>query len=97
MTEETTTVIKPGPKWTVNKTFSTFEEATSQVETLKNQWAKDKQENMQTKVRRRANGKFLVKYRLDPTIKKENKKNGSGNRKNKSNTKKGRTDTGTSV
>ena len=97
MEKEQKEEVKPGPKWTVNKTFSTFEEATSQVKTLKNQWAKDKQENMQTKVRRRANGKFLVKYRLDPTTKKENKKDGSGNGKNKSNTKKGKTDTGTSV
>ena len=39
---------------------------------------------------------FLVKYRKDPAFQKETK-SGSGNKKNKGNTKKGKTDTGTSV
>tara|TARA_R110000824_G_scaffold99152_3_gene236275 strand:- start:1528 stop:1821 length:294 start_codon:yes stop_codon:yes gene_type:complete len=97
MTEETVTVIKTGPTWTNDHMFATYEEATTRLEKLTTKWTDDKQENMQTKVRLRANGMFLVKYRKDPAFQKEKKKNGSGNGKNKNNTKKGKTDTGTSV
>jgi len=96
MTEEVKEVEKPGPKWTLNKTFPTYEGATKQVEILKNSFTENKQENMQTKIRRKANDTFLVKYRKDPAFTKETK-NGSGNKKNKGNSKKGKTDTGTSV
>tara|TARA_Y100001970_G_C14197573_1_gene839051 strand:+ start:357 stop:647 length:291 start_codon:yes stop_codon:yes gene_type:complete len=96
MTEEVKEVQKSGPKWSLGKTFPTYEEATNQVEVLKKSFTENNQENMQTKIRRKANGMFLVKYRKDPAFAKE-AKNGSGNKKNKGNTKKGKTDTGTSV
>ena len=38
---------------------------------------------IQTKIRRRANGKFLVKYRQDPTLVEEKKKNGKKDRKSR--------------
>jgi len=88
MTEETQ---KPGPKWTLGKTFPTYEEAENQITVLKNSFVENKQENMQTKIRRKANGSFLVKYRKDPAFQKETK-DGSSNKKNKRNTKKGKAD-----
>ena len=97
MKKEQKAEVKLGSKWTNDHMFATYEEATTRLEKLTGKWTEDKQENMQTKVRHRANGMFLVKYRKDPAFQKENKKNGSGNGKNKSNTKKGKTDTGTSV
>tara|TARA_R110002012_G_scaffold320862_1_gene546259 strand:- start:1710 stop:2000 length:291 start_codon:yes stop_codon:yes gene_type:complete len=96
MTEEVKEVQKPGPKWSLGKTFPTYEEATNQVEILKKSFAENNQENMQTKIRRKANDTFLVKYRKDPAFTKETK-NGSGNKKNKGNSKKGKTDTGAGV
>tara|TARA_R100000808_G_C2018405_1_gene67775 strand:+ start:168 stop:449 length:282 start_codon:yes stop_codon:yes gene_type:complete len=89
-------IEKPGPKWTLNKTFSTYEEATQQVEVLKKSFTENNQENMQTKIRRKSNGTFLVKYRKDPAFQKETK-NGSSNTKNKGNSKKGKVDSGTGV
>ena len=96
MTEEVKEVQKPGPKWSLGKTFPTYEGATNQVEILKKSFAENNQENMQTKIRRKANDTFLVKYRKDPAFTKETK-NGSGNKKNKGNSKKGKTDTGAGV
>ena len=43
-----------------------------QVGTLKS-FMENNQENMQTKIRRKANGMFLVKYRKDPAFQKETK------------------------
>lgn len=89
--------VKAGPKWTNDHVCSTYEEAVARLAKLNAIWTDDKQDHMQTKIRRRANGKFLVKYRKDPAFTKENKKDGRSNRKNKRNTKKGKADTGTSV
>ena len=51
MSEEIETIkVKPGPKWTNDNTCSTHLEALTRVEKLKDEWAKKKQENMQTKV-----------------------------------------------
>mgnify|MGYP003151786059 FL=1 len=91
MTEDAKEVQKPGPKWSLGRTFPTYEEAANQVEVLKKSFTDNNQENMQTKIRRKSNGMFLVKYRKDPAFAKETK-NGSGNKKNKGNTKKGKTD-----
>jgi hypothetical protein len=91
------TEIKSGSKWTNDHMFPTYEEAIDRLAKLNTMWTKDKQDHMQTKIRRRSNGKFLVKYRKDPAFTKESKKDGRSNRKNKRNTKKGKTDTGTSV
>ena len=96
MIEEVKEVQKPGPKWSLGKTFPTYEGATKQVEILKKSFTENNQENMQTKIRRKSNGTFLVKYRKDPAFQKETK-NGSSNKKNKGNSKKGKADTGTSV
>ena len=90
MTEEKKT--KKGKAWT-NANFSdTYEEACTQVTTLKQNWSKKGQEHMQTKIRRRPDGRFLVKYRKDPEHSKESKENGNNSKKNKRNTKKGKFD-----
>lgn len=90
MTEEKKT--KKGKAWT-NANFSdTYEEACTQVTTLKQNWSKKGQEHMQTKIRRRSDGRFLVKYRKDPEHSKESKENGNNSKKNKRNTKKGKFD-----
>ena len=47
MTEEVKEVKKPGPKWSLGKTFPTYEEATNQVEVLKKSFTENNQENMQ--------------------------------------------------
>ena len=83
-------------KKTQNKTYNITRGASSSlkelVEVLKKSFKENNQENMQTKIRRKSNGMFLVKYRKDPAFAKETK-NGSGNKKNKGNTKKGKADT----
>ena len=40
-------------------------------------------DEIQTKIRRRANGMFLVKYRQDPALIKEEKKSGKKSRKSR--------------
>jgi len=87
MSEEIKTVkTNPGPKWTNDNTCSTHLEALTRVEKLKEEWIKKKQENMQTKVKRKADGRFIVKYRKDPAFTTKETKNGNSNRKNKRNT-----------
>jgi hypothetical protein len=97
MKKEQKEEVKLDSKWTNDHMFPTYEEAIERLTKLNTIWTNDKQDHMQTKIRHRANGKFLVKYRKDPTFVKETKKNGRNNRKNKGNTKKGKVDTGTSV
>ena len=63
-----------GHSWTNAGFFDTYDLAKQQTEEIK-------QSGLQTKIRRRANGKFLVKYRQEPTLKKEEKKNGKKDRK----------------
>ena len=84
MTEETKTI--PGPPWTNDKICQTHLDALTRIEKLKEDWQKKKQENMQTKVKRKADGRFIVKYRKDPAFTKKETKNGNSNRKNKRNT-----------
>jgi len=86
------TEVKLGSKWTNDHMFPTYDEAINRLTKLNTMWTSDKQDHMQTKIRRRANGMFLVKYRKDPAFQKENKKNGSNNKKNKRNSKKGKVD-----
>ena len=81
MTEETK--IKPGPKWTNDKTLSTHLEALTRVEKLNLDWKNKKQESMQTKIRLRSDGRYLVKYRKEPIHNEKEIKDGNHNRKNK--------------
>jgi hypothetical protein len=76
---------------------TTYEEAIDRLAKLNTMWTNDKQDHMQTKIRRRATGKFLVKYRKDPAFQKENKKNERSNKKNKRNPKKGKTNAGADI
>ena len=64
MTENKT---NQGHSWTNAGFFSTYELAKEKVTKIQN-------EGLQTKIRRRANGMFLVKYRRDPALIKEEKK-----------------------
>ena len=80
MTEETK--IKPGPKWTNDKTLSTHLE---------------KQESMQTKIRLRSDGRYLVKYRKEPIHNEKEIKDGNHNRKNKRTTNSPKFDAYTSI
>ena len=57
--------IKEGPKWTNDRLFSLHLEALERIEKLKVEWSNKKAPNMQTKVRRRADGRFQVKYRKE--------------------------------
>ena len=81
MTEETK--IKPGPKWTNDKVFSTHLEALTRVEKLILDWKNKKQESMQTKIRLKSDGRYLVKFRKEPTNIEKEMKDGNRNRKNK--------------
>jgi len=56
--------ISQGHPWTDAGFFSTYELAKEKV-------AKINSNELQTKIRRRANGSFLVKYRKDPALIKE--------------------------
>tara|TARA_R100001082_G_scaffold28775_1_gene14442 strand:+ start:92 stop:361 length:270 start_codon:yes stop_codon:yes gene_type:complete len=60
--------ISQGHPWTDAGFFSTYELAKEKV-------AKINSNELQTKIRRRANGSFLVKYRKDPALIKEETKN----------------------
>ena len=73
--------VKQGKPWTSGGFFDSYEFATQGVAELKEKWKETKQEHMQTKIRRRTNGKFLVKYRKDPSFIKEERKNGKKDRK----------------
>jgi len=65
MTENETVLGRP---WTDAGSFDTYELAKEKV-------AKINSDELQTKIRRRANGSFLVKYRKDPALIKEETKN----------------------
>ena len=75
--------IKEGPKWTNDRLFSLHLEALERIEKLKVEWSNKKAPNMQTKVRRRADGRFQVKYRKEPVLNEKETKDGNRNRKNK--------------
>jgi len=95
MTEEKTQ--KPGPKWTNDHYYNSYADASVRVKSLLSDWQETKQDNMQTKIRRRSDGRFLVKYRKDPAFTSKEKKNGNSNRKNKRNSGNGKFDTQASV
>ena len=65
-----------GSPWTNAGFFSTYELAKEKVVKIQN-------EGLQTKIRRRANGNFLVKYRQDPALIKEETKNVKKSRKSR--------------
>ena len=65
-----------GTPWTNAGFFDTYDLAKAQS-------TKIKDDGVQTKIRRRASGKFLVKYRQDPTLTEEKKKNGKKDRKSR--------------
>ena len=60
--------VSQGHPWTDAGFFNTYELAKEKV-------AKINSNELQTKIRRRANGSFLVKYRKDPALIKEETKN----------------------
>jgi len=72
----TKTNITEGHPWTDAGYFDTYELASAKA-------SKIKQDDLQTKIRRRASGKFLVKYRKDPSLVTEEKKNGKKSRKSR--------------
>ena len=88
---------KPGPKWTQDHFYDSYQEATVRVVELNKLWTEKDQQYMQTKIRRRSNGRFLVKFRKDPVFTEQEKKNGNNSRKNKRNSKAGKFDAQTSV
>tara|TARA_B100000287_G_scaffold170457_1_gene160812 strand:- start:2859 stop:3128 length:270 start_codon:yes stop_codon:yes gene_type:complete len=74
---------KPGKPWNTDSTHETFNEALLRQGELSSQWAEDKVEGMQVKIKRRASsGKFVVKTRLHPDF--EPKKPKKKTRKKKS-------------
>ena len=89
--------IKAGPPWKIQARCDSYEEAKNTQQTIIEGWSKDSSfahtEGMRSKVKRMANGKYVVKTRVDPVwlskYDKENKKNGSNKSKNKRNNKKG--------
>jgi len=68
--------ISEGHPWTNAGFFDTYDLAKQQTEDIE-------KSGLQTKIRRRANGKFLVKCRQDPTLVEEKKKNGKKDRKSR--------------
>lgn len=95
MTAENTQ--KNGPKWTNDQYHTSYADASARVKSLLSGWQEAKEDNMQTKIRRRSDGRFLVKYRKDPAFAPKEKKNGNSNRKNKRNSGNGKFDTQASV
>lgn len=93
-TEETQ---KQGPKWTIDHNCDSYQDALNRVSSLMSKWTDNKQDNMQTKIRRKSDGKFLVKYRKDPAFSKKETKSGNNNRKNKRNSGNGKFDAQASV
>ena len=88
---------KNGPKWTNDKFYESHEGALKRISELMSKWTESKEDNMQTKIRRRADGRFLVKYRKDPAFAPKEKKSGNSNRKNKRNSGNGKFDSEGSV
>ena len=72
----TKTKTSEGHPWTNAGFFDTYDLAKQQTEKIN-------ESGVQTKIRRRANGKFLVKYRQDPALVEEKKKNGKKDRKSR--------------
>ena len=68
--------VAEGNPWANAGFFCTYELAKEKVEKIQS-------DEFQTKIRRRANGMFLVKYRPDPSLIKEEKKNGKKSRKSR--------------
>jgi len=68
--------IVEGHRWTDAGYFDTYELARAKADKIK-------QDDLQTKIRRRSSGKFLVKYRKDPSLVTEEKKNGKKSRKSR--------------
>ena len=66
----TKTKTSEGHPWTNAGFFDTYDLAKQQTEKIS-------ESGVQTKIRRRANGKFLVKYRQDPALVEEKMKNGN--------------------
>jgi len=73
MTKNKITEAQP---WSNAGFFSTYELAKEKVQKIQS-------DEIQTKIRRRANGMFLVKYRQDPALVKEEKKSGKKSRKSR--------------
>jgi hypothetical protein len=79
--------------WNDTAFFESFEEAEIKRQEMISLWSSDeeKYQGMQVKIRRRANGKFLVKIRLHPDFdivskpKKKVKKRGKNSRRNRAN------------
>jgi len=88
---------KPGPKWTQDRSYDSYQDATTRVTELNKMWEEKGQQNMQTKIRRRSSGCFLVKFRKDPIFTEQEKKNGNNSRKNKRNPKAGKFDAQASI
>jgi hypothetical protein len=78
MIEEKVEKVKviEGKPWANAGVFSTYDLAKEKVQKIQS-------DQMQTKIRRRANGMFLVKYRQIPTLVKEEKENGKKSRKSR--------------
>jgi uncharacterized membrane protein len=68
--------VSEGHPWVNAGFFSTYELAKEKVQKMQS-------DELQTKIRRRANGMFLVKYRQDAALIKEEKKSGKKSRKSR--------------
>jgi len=87
---------KSGPPWKVEAKCDSYEEAKKVQQTIIEGWTGKSPslyaQGMRSKIKRMANGKFVIKTRVDPgwlaKYEKENKKNGSDKPKNKRNNKK---------
>ena len=71
--------VNEGQPWSNAGFFNTYELAEEKVQKIQS----DESNHLQTKIRRRANGMFLVKYRQDPSLLKEEKKSGKKSRKSR--------------
>ena len=93
ITEEKTQ-IKPGKAWDTIATFDNFDDASKLRESYKYRWEAINDEGMQVKIRRTAEGRFVVKTRLHPDFdiksNKKGKKSGKNRNNSKGNTNKGK-------
>jgi len=95
MTEEKVQ-IKPGKAWDTIATFDNFDDANRLRESYRYRWEAINDEGMEIKVRRTAEGRFVVKTRLHPDFdikpnKKKEKKRGKNRDNRKRNSNKGKT------
>ncbi len=78
--------IKSGKPWQKLASYGNFNEADQHRIRLKTEWATEKKEGMQVKVKRQAStGRFVVKTRLHPDFEPKKKRKNKKGKKNDNN------------